>query len=70
MKKFAISLFLLVIVFLAVSYNLGKLNVYAPLSEEVHVSVSEVETGNHLIDMSEVNVILLIMLVGAFLVVR
>lgn len=70
MKKFAISLFLLVIVFLAVSYNLGKLKVYMPSSEEVHISVSEVETGNKLIGISEVNIVLLLMIVGAFLIVR
>lgn len=48
----------------------GKISVYEPPTKNIHVDISKVETGNHLIGMSEINIILLLMVVGVFIIVR
>lgn len=70
MKKFSIFLFFIITLFLLISYNFGQLKIYNPSPENVHITITKVETGNKLIELSEANVILLLMMVGIFLVVH
>ena len=70
MNKAIISFFLILIVVLALGINCKDIKLYEPDSPHVNITVSEVETGNKLIDITEVNIILLLMVVGAFLIIR
>ena len=70
MKQLGLGLIFLILISMIISCSLGKLNVYSPPTEDINITVTEVEKGNELIDLSEANIILLIMLVGAFLIVR
>ena len=70
MKKFGITLVISVIVFLMFSIMFGKLSVYDPQHKTVKVTISEVETGNHLIGITEVDAILLVMIAGALIIFK
>ena len=70
MKNFAILMFLLVVIFLFLSFDTGRLKVYEPEADNVHITVSEVETNSKVIGMTEVNVILLIAAIGAFILLK
>ena len=66
--KFVI--FFLILISLFILCNYGPIEVYDPPSTMIHLTFNEVETGNKLIDISEVNVLLLLMVVGIFILVR
>lgn len=67
MKKLGTFLYIIILLLLIISINMGKLNIYNPPSNDIEVTISEIETGNKLIEISEVNVILIVLLTGVFL---
>lgn len=70
MKQLGLGLIFLVLLAMIIASSLGKLNVYSPPSEDIKITFNEVEKGNNLVGISETNVILLVMVVGAFLIIR
>ena len=69
MKWFLVFVILLSLL-ISIGVYSGVITVYEPLTENIHITVSEINTGNHLIDISEVNIILLLMVAGVFIVTR
>jgi hypothetical protein len=67
MKKLGTFLYIIILLLLIISINTSKLNIYNPPSNDIEVTISEIETGNKLIEISEVNVILIVLLTGVFL---
>ena len=70
MKQIVRGLIFLIMTVMTIACNFGRLNIYSPPSEDINITVTEVETGNKLVDITETNIILFVMLVGAFLIVR
>lgn len=70
MKQLGFGLIFLIFLSMIIASNFGKLIIYSSPSEDIKITVSEVEKGNRLVDISETNIILLVMLVGAFLIIR
>ena len=70
MKQIVLGVIFVITVIMTIACNFGRLNIYSPPSEDINITVTEVETGNKLVDITETNIILLVILVGAFLIVR
>ena len=70
MKQIVFGFIFLIMTVMTIACNFGRLNIYSPPSEDINITVTEVETGNKLVEMTETNIIWLVMLVGAFLIVR
>lgn len=68
MKQLGLGFTFLVLLAMIIASSLGQLNVYYPPSEGIKITFTEVEKGNNLVDISETNVVLLVMIVGAFLI--
>lgn len=67
MRSFIVSVTLLIAITLVITYSNGFLKIYEPSHDSINITISEVKTGNKLIEISELNVILLAMVVGVFL---
>ena len=70
MIQIVLGLIFLIMTVMTIACNFGRLNNYSRPSENRKITVAEVETGNKLVDITETNIILFVMLVDAFLIVR
>lgn len=70
MKKFGLALIISVVIFIIASVSLGKMSIYDPMHESVRVTVSEVEKGNNLINVTEIEAILFVMIAGALIIFK
>lgn len=52
MKQIVLGFIFLIMTVMTIVCNFGRLNIYSPPSEDINITVTEVETGNKLVDIT------------------